>query len=174
MHLDSPLLLHAPGADAAGCAAPGALEKMPKWLICIPLAIQWAWLALRYGLIGGSIIALAPPDELRRSATNGDLLDIQTARAFDGNDLMGQPGVGEVSQDSPRHFRVTVEDAATALPQIVERIRATGGEVESAQEHRLSFDEVFAILVARHGDGAPTGPEDHEPGTGDDRPRAAA
>lgn len=26
----------------------GALERMPKWLICIPLACQWLWLALRY------------------------------------------------------------------------------------------------------------------------------
>ena len=25
-----------------------ALERMPKWLICIPLALQWLWLALRY------------------------------------------------------------------------------------------------------------------------------
>ncbi len=26
----------------------GTLERMPKWMICIPLACQWAWLALRY------------------------------------------------------------------------------------------------------------------------------
>ena len=24
------------------------LERMPKWLICVPLALQWVWLALRY------------------------------------------------------------------------------------------------------------------------------
>ncbi len=24
------------------------LERMPKWLICIPLVVQWLWLALRY------------------------------------------------------------------------------------------------------------------------------
>ena len=24
------------------------IERMPKWLICIPLACQWAWLSLRY------------------------------------------------------------------------------------------------------------------------------
>ena len=28
---------------------PGALERLPKWLICIPLALQWLYLALRYG-----------------------------------------------------------------------------------------------------------------------------
>ena len=26
----------------------GTLERMPKWLICIPLTLQWLWLALRY------------------------------------------------------------------------------------------------------------------------------
>jgi ABC-2 type transport system ATP-binding protein len=101
-------------------------------------------------IVGGPIIALAPPDELRRMATNGDLLDIETSSVFDGSDLVGAEGVGEVSQDGPRHFRVVVDDAGTALPLVVERIRASGVEVESAREHRLSFDEIFAILVARH------------------------
>jgi ABC-2 type transport system ATP-binding protein len=100
-------------------------------------------------IVGGRIIALAPPDELRRMATNGDLLDIQTATVFDGTDLVGMKGVGQVTQDGPRHLRVVVDDAGEALPQIVERIRGKGIEVESAQEHRLSFDEIFAILVAR-------------------------
>lgn len=35
-------------SSAPGSAARGMLERMPKWLICIPLAIQWGWLALRY------------------------------------------------------------------------------------------------------------------------------
>jgi hypothetical protein len=29
-------------------SARSTLERMPKWLICIPLTIQWLWLALRY------------------------------------------------------------------------------------------------------------------------------
>ena len=42
------------GTDSAAaltCLQPlprGALERMPKWLICIPLACQWLWLALCY------------------------------------------------------------------------------------------------------------------------------
>lgn len=101
-------------------------------------------------IVGGEIVALAPPDELRRLATHGDLLDIETSALFDGSDLVGMPGVGEVSQDGPRHVRVVVEDAGSALPLVVEKIKASGVEVSSAREHRLSFDEIFAILVARH------------------------
>jgi hypothetical protein len=49
MHVESPRLLQPQHSACAGAGTPrGALEKMPKWLICIPLAIQWSWLALRY------------------------------------------------------------------------------------------------------------------------------
>jgi hypothetical protein len=96
------------------------------------------------------VIALAPPDELRRDATNGDLLDIETARSFDASELIETEGVRQVSQLGPRHFRVVVDDAGGAVPVVVDRIQAGGVEVDSAREHRLSFDEIFAILVARH------------------------
>jgi ABC-2 type transport system ATP-binding protein len=126
-------------------------------------------------IVGGRIIALAPPDELRRLATNGDLLDIETDRVFDGSTLVGTAGVREVTQDGPRHFRVVVDDAGTALPLVVEAINATGVDIESAREHRLSFDEVFAALVARNEEAE----AEASPGTADDpsgsaRPEAAA
>ncbi|MBA2382964.1 MAG: ABC transporter ATP-binding protein [Chloroflexi bacterium] len=101
-------------------------------------------------IVGGRIIALAAPDELRRLATNGDLLDIETTTMFDGSDLLGAPGVRGVTQDGPRHFRVIVDDAGSSLPDVVETIRSAGNEVKSAREHRLSFDEIFAILVAKN------------------------
>ena len=101
-------------------------------------------------IVGGEIVALAPPDELRRMATHGDLLDIETTALFDGSTLAGLDGVREINQDGPRHVRVVVDDAGSALPSVVEAIRASGVEVSSAREHRLSFDEIFAILVSRH------------------------
>ncbi len=101
-------------------------------------------------IVGGEIVALAPPDELRRLATHGDLLDIETSALFDGSALAGLDGVREINQDGPRHFRVVVQDAGSALPSVVEKIKASGVEVTSAREHRLSFDEIFAILVAHH------------------------
>lgn len=27
---------------------PGAIEQLPKWLLCVPLVIQWLWLAIRF------------------------------------------------------------------------------------------------------------------------------
>jgi ABC-2 type transport system ATP-binding protein len=101
-------------------------------------------------IVNGRIVALASPDELRRMATNGDLLEVETGTMFDGASLQRVPGVIEVRQDGPRHLSVVVEDAGAALPVVVEQIRDSGTDVESAREVRLSFDDVFAILVKRH------------------------
>src|SRR5438128_8920264 len=39
-----------PSTPAQAQTAPRSiLEKMPKWLICVPLALQWCWLGLRHG-----------------------------------------------------------------------------------------------------------------------------
>jgi ABC-2 type transport system ATP-binding protein len=103
-------------------------------------------------IVRGRIIALAPPDELRRLATDGDLLDIETSAVFDGAVLNGMRGIRAVTQDGPRHLRIVVADAGSSLPDIVDKIKATGVEVASAREQRLSFDDIFAILVARHED----------------------
>jgi hypothetical protein len=34
---------------AAGAQRYSLLERMPKWLICVPLVLQWLWLSLRHG-----------------------------------------------------------------------------------------------------------------------------
>ncbi len=80
----------------------------------------------------GRLIALAPPAELRRSATGGDVIEVETTDMFDGSNLESLPGV--------------------LLPAVVDAIGAAGGDVASAREVRLTFDEVFAELVARAGE----------------------
>lgn len=40
--------MHGTQADETA-AERSALEKLPKWLICVPLAVQWFWLGLRHG-----------------------------------------------------------------------------------------------------------------------------
>jgi len=59
------------------------------------------------------------------------------------------PGVVTVNQHGPREFTATVDDAAVAMPAVVDAVTAAGSEVVSAQEVRPSFDEVFAVLVER-------------------------
>jgi ABC-2 type transport system ATP-binding protein len=100
-------------------------------------------------IVGGRLIAVAPPEELRRTALGGDAIEIETAGLFDGSVLESVPGVHQVLQVGPRELQIRVEDAATGLPTVVDAVGEAGGEVTSARELRLSFDEIFAELVAR-------------------------
>ena len=116
----------------------------------------------------GHLIALAPPAELRRQATRGDIIDVETVSVFDGASLSGFAGVHRVDQDGPRHLRVVVDDAGTALPDVVEAIQQTGVEVVSAREYRPTFDEVFAALVTSNGNGGSLTDADRGEGGGND------
>ena len=97
----------------------------------------------------GKLIALAAPDELRRMALGGDVIEIRMASPFDAVYLEQLAGVREVRQRSPREFHVIADDSASATPRVVEAIQAAGGSVVSSREYRPSFDEVFSTLVTR-------------------------
>src|SRR5229473_3529074 len=91
-------------------------------------------------LAHGRLIALAAPDDLRRMALGGEVLEIETAQAFDASTLEQIPGVRAVRQSGPRHFLVVVDDAGVATPRLLQEIQTAGGEVISSSEYRPSFD----------------------------------
>jgi ABC-2 type transport system ATP-binding protein len=102
------------------------------------------------GLIAeGRLIALATPNDLRRLAMGGDVLDVETAGLFDADVLKDLPVVRDVRQLGPRRMRITVDDVGAATPDVVAAVEDHGGEVASAREERPSFDEVFTRLVER-------------------------
>ena len=79
----------------------------------------------------------------------GDVVEIQTTNEFDPAGLTGLPVIRTIERQGPNSLRIRVDDAATAMPEVVDAINQRGGEVASASEARPSFDEVFAILVER-------------------------
>ena len=97
----------------------------------------------------GRVIAAGTPEELRRTALGGDVVDVETAAPVDAVVIREVPGMLRIEQRGPTEIRATVDDASKRLPEIVEAITASGGEVASAAEARPSYDEVFAILVER-------------------------
>jgi ABC-2 type transport system ATP-binding protein len=97
----------------------------------------------------GRVVALDTPENLRRAATGGDLIAVETTNVVDGTTVERLPGVLGVRQRGPRELEVTVDDAATGLPTLVDGLNTAGVEVGSAQEIRPSFDDVFAALVQR-------------------------
>jgi ABC-2 type transport system ATP-binding protein len=100
-------------------------------------------------IANGRLVAHDTPEGLRRSAIGGDLVDIETVAPFEASTLEDVPVVLSSEQVGPRHFRVVVEDAGTATPLVHDAIEEHGGEVDSAREHRPTFDEIFSELVRR-------------------------
>ncbi len=75
----------------------------------------------------GRLIALQTPDDLRRQAVGGDAIDLETTGVIDSTTLDAMASVRGVDQYGPRHFRLTVDDAATSIPDIVEATTARRG-----------------------------------------------
>lgn len=101
-------------------------------------------------LVKGQLIALATPEDLRRQAIGGDVLEVETQTAFDARTLPPIEGVAEIQQRGPRQLLVVATDAGTATPRVMEELSERGVEVTSSREYRPTFDEVFALLVSQH------------------------
>jgi len=103
----------------------------------------------------GRLVAFAAPDDLRRTAVGGDVIEVRTNVPLDAARIAGLDGVREIRQTGPRTFLATVDDAGAATPDVVDAVDAAGAETVSVREYRPSFDEVFAALVARAAANAP-------------------
>jgi ABC-2 type transport system ATP-binding protein len=125
-------------------------------------------------LAHGRLIALAAPDDLRRMALGGEVLEVETTQAFDGATLDQLPGVRTVKQTAPRRFLVIVDDAGAATPRVLQEVQSAGVEVVSSSEYRPSFDEVFAALVAQADESGATQEGEGEQGARDRRHMARA
>jgi ABC-2 type transport system ATP-binding protein len=100
-------------------------------------------------IAGGRLIALGPPERLRREAAGGDVIEAETEAPFDPATLVGREGIREARSTGLRSFRVVADDAGTVTPVLDDLVAAAGGGLTAAREVRLSFDEVFAVLVER-------------------------
>jgi ABC-2 type transport system ATP-binding protein len=97
----------------------------------------------------GRLIAHDTPDQLRRDALGGDMLEVETTLPFDPEVIADRDGVRRVTTRGLRNFWIAVDDGAAMLPVIDDLVSSAGGEVVAAREIRPSFDEVFATLVQR-------------------------
>lgn len=100
----------------------------------------------------GTIIASGPPDELRRDATGGEMVDIRLAepRPDIAARLRSLPFVHAVELlDRPDEVRVVVDDIEAAIPELRAYFDREEGGATSIEAHVLSFDDVFVRLVSR-------------------------
>lgn len=103
-------------------------------------------------LSAGRIIAIGPPEELRRQAVGGDLVELEMAQPPPSaviDQLARLDPVHRVDLIGPRRIRVTVDDAPSSVPRLVEALRTAGAEVTTTEEVPVNYDEVFVALVER-------------------------
>jgi ABC-2 type transport system ATP-binding protein len=100
-------------------------------------------------IAGGRLVALGAPEELRRSAAGGDVLEAETKAPFDPMVLVGKEGILAARSTGLRSFRLVAENVGTVTPALDDLVEAAGGELVEAREVRLTFDEVFTALVER-------------------------
>jgi ABC-2 type transport system ATP-binding protein len=100
-------------------------------------------------LAEGRLIAFGTPDELRRSALGGDVVEVTMSGLFDVAALRQSAGVQHVRQTGPRTFEIVVDDAGTATPDTIQSMSDAGTRVESIREIRPTFEDVFTALVDR-------------------------
>lgn len=115
-------------------------------------------------IVDGELVALDEPEALRQMVFGGDVLEIETKRAVDPDMLANVPGVTRVRQTGPRQLFVTVEDAGSLTPQIMDALRGHGVDVAEIEEHQPTFDEVFTGLVEQRRAERGASGEDRTPG----------
>jgi ABC-2 type transport system ATP-binding protein len=100
----------------------------------------------------GQLVAVGAPAELRRRALGGELVDVAlpnlSVRHLQG--ISALPQVKAVQALGTDHARVVVEESASAIPEIVRKLEASGGGAPRVEEVRPTFDEVFVSLIEQH------------------------
>ena len=109
----------------------------------------------RVGLIAdGRLLADGSPQELRRQAFGGEVVDLRCSDFVDAATLeqLGRlPGVSDVRRDGAdgRTVRATVDDSETAGQQVSQALQDSGHEVVLVERYLAPFDDVFVALLER-------------------------
>lgn len=111
----------------------------------------------------GEMLAEGRPEDLRRDAFGGDVVDIAVEHSSQDyvDAVGGLAGVRSVSAavtagrdpetGSDEPLRIIVEDAQRAIPALLAALETAGAVVRTVGEYRPAFDEVFVRLIEQHG-----------------------
>jgi ABC-2 type transport system ATP-binding protein len=114
-------------------------------------------------LHNGGLLSLGEPEELRREAAGGDVIELETARFLTGEELEAIAARPEVRSEAEvvgsRRIRLVVDDGGSALAALVPWLEDRDVTVTDTEEVVLSYDEVFVRLVEASGADA-TGDEE--------------
>ncbi|HSP28875.1 MAG TPA: ABC transporter ATP-binding protein [Ilumatobacteraceae bacterium] len=97
----------------------------------------------------GTVVAVGPPEELRRTAIGGDAVILRFAEPVDDEVLaeLGERGCRSVDRIDRTNVRVVVEHSSSDVPKLLHRLEELGVEVEDSTDVPVDWDEVFIALI---------------------------
>ncbi len=102
-------------------------------------------------IVEGKLLTVDTPEGLRQRAYGGDVVDIITLQPLRNQDeqyINGMPFVkGKIDRTGPNHYRLVVDEASTAIPDLLEWSNSQEISVESIEEYVPPFDDIFVELV---------------------------
>lgn len=108
-------------------------------------------------MVEGRLVAVDTPDGLRRQALGGEviILSANDRIEYQHMQLLSQlPFVKRAERSGENKVHITVEDAATAIPELVEWSQRNSLNVESTQQYIPNFDDVFVMLIRKESENA--------------------
>ena len=104
--------------------------------------------------VDGELLLLDTPQNLRRAAFSGEVLDVGTDRdptdaelqQLAANDFV----IGGIERLGAAKVRVVVDKADRGMRDIHEALQAAGLQAVDVREHIVDYDEAFVRVVERH------------------------
>jgi ABC-2 type transport system ATP-binding protein len=101
----------------------------------------------------GELLSVDTPDNLRRAAFAGEVLDVELVRRVRAEDLQPIRALDVVlappEEIEPRKWRIVVRDADVAQREVAVALEHAGIPVVEMQEHSVDFDEAFVRVIER-------------------------
>lgn len=104
----------------------------------------------------GRLLMVETPEDLRKKAFGGDIVSIKTTERIDFETrkrLGNLPFVhGKLKMIGDQEIELTVDEASTAIPALIEACQADGVGIETIEKISPPFDDVFVKVMEKEAD----------------------
>jgi ABC-2 type transport system ATP-binding protein len=102
----------------------------------------------------GRLLMVETPEMLRYKALNGHVIDLRTKEHMTVETIAALQAHPLVKEElaflDPITARITVEEASTAIPHLLDWCAEQGVDVESINEFVPPFDDVFVMIMEQY------------------------
>lgn len=102
-------------------------------------------------LAAGRVLTVATPDDLRRQAYGGEMVDVRFGERPSASSLdhLDQIASGEMAWIDASTIRLVVDDSGQAIPELLRWADDNDVDVAGAESYIPPFDDTFVELVSR-------------------------